>query len=83
MAIVRLTIDLDVGEKPYEDAVSWFIHQYDSVTPERLGGEDNHLEATEAVVLDVLGAELLDHDQAVGWRVLASHVEAAEAGATS
>lgn len=77
MAVVRLTLDLDVGDAPYLDAVSWFIHQYGSEVPERLGGEGNVLGATEAVVLDVLSAELLDHDQApVGWRVLASHVEA-------
>lgn len=77
MAVVRLTLDLDVGDAPYQDAVSWFIYQYSSVVPERLGGEGNGLDATEAVVLDVLEAELLNHDQApVGWRVLASHAEA-------
>lgn len=77
MTIVRLSIDLDVGEAPaYADAVAWFIHQYGSVTPELLGGDGGDVDAIEAVVLDVLGAGLADHDQAVGWQVLALHVEA-------
>lgn len=71
-----MTIDLEVGEDPYADAVSWFSYQYGSAVPEilpdlpgwrLLEGEGNDLDAAEAVVIDVLG-ELVDHEEAVGWR---------------
>lgn len=73
---IHLRLTMDVGDSPYDDAVTYFIDQYEQVTPERVGGEGNHANAVEQVVLDILTTEFEKYAPALDkWRLLCSQVE--------
>jgi hypothetical protein len=71
---VAIELDIDVGDTPYDDAVSYFVHQYGTSV-----GEPLTLDIVEYVVLDLIANDLAEAFEAAGiyrtWSVVAAHVK--------
>jgi hypothetical protein len=73
---VRVTIDMEVGDDPRADAITYFVHQYDVAQADETFDIP---EWVEQVVLDELQFDLIDdHDMLAHWRIVGSRVEELE-----
>jgi hypothetical protein len=71
---VRLTMTLDVGATPTDDAVAYVVEQYGATD-----SDDTHApeEWVEQCVLDAITRDLLDHRPLRHWSVEDSRAEVA------
>lgn len=68
---VRITLDIDVGEDPTADGITYMIGQYTKAEGDNTFDPE---EWAEEVVLDILRHELEDHDTTREWTIEASDV---------